>query len=68
VGHNPALHELAMTLCGRGEELARLRAKLPTGALAGIRIPGSWRELGQVRGELVAFVTPRDLAAGDRDG
>jgi phosphohistidine phosphatase len=61
VGHNPALHELALTLCGRGEGLDRLRSKLPTGALAGIRLPGSWRALGEVRGELVSFVTPRDL-------
>ena len=46
----------------------RLRAKLPTGALVGIRVPGSWRELGEVRGELVSFVTPRDLEGTDRDG
>ena len=68
VGHNPALHELALTFCGRGEGLDRLRAKLPTGALVGIRVPGSWRELGEVRGELVSFVTPRDLEGTDRDG
>lgn len=68
VGHNPALHELALTLCGRGQGLDRLRAKLPTGALVGIRVPGSWRELGAVRGELVSFVTPRDLEGTDRDG
>lgn len=68
VGHNPALHELALMLCGRGDALERLRAKLPTGTLAEIRFAGSWGSLGGVRGELNRFVTPRDLAKAGRDG
>jgi len=68
VGHNPALHELALTLCECGDELERLRSKFPTGALAGIRFSESWAALGEDAGELVRFVTPRGLAGDDRDG
>jgi phosphohistidine phosphatase len=36
VGHNPGLQDLAVALAGGGdaETLARIRAKMPTGALA----------------------------------
>ena len=68
VGHNPALHQLALMLCSRGDGLARLRSKFPTGALVAIRFPGSWSALGEVRGELTNFVTPRDLMGETRDG
>jgi len=59
VGHNPGLQELAI-------ELARdpggpLAAKFPTGALAAFGVPGSWKELGPDRVELLDFVVPRDL-------
>ena len=65
VGHNPGLHELAVALAGRGEPgaLARLRTKMPTGALATLQAPGShWRDLLPGGAELVAFVVPRELA------
>ncbi len=64
IGHNPALQELAVALAGSGEPetLDRLRAKMPTGALATLQAPVSgWRDLCPGRAELVAFVVPREL-------
>jgi phosphohistidine phosphatase SixA len=34
IGHNPGLQELPVRLAAAGDELARLKAKFPTGALA----------------------------------
>lgn len=64
IGHNPGLQALAVALTGSGERdaLVRLRAKMPTGALATLQAPVStWRDLGAGGAELVAFVTPREL-------
>jgi phosphohistidine phosphatase len=61
VGHNPAIHELALTLAGSGERLGELRAKYPTGALAGIDVADR-PATGSGAGRLLAFVTPRELA------
>jgi phosphohistidine phosphatase len=60
IGHNPGLQDLALEL-GGGRELARLRDKFPTGALATFEFDGLWRELGPGRARLVAFVVPKDL-------
>ncbi len=60
IGHNPGLHELALSLAGRGAGLERLRERFPTGALATLAIP-SWAELGEGAAELVGFVVPREL-------
>ncbi len=65
VAHNPGLHGLATALVGAGDpELrARLRAKLPTGGLVTIAFDEAcWRDVAPGRGELVAFVVPRELA------
>jgi phosphohistidine phosphatase len=65
VGHNPGIQDLALALAGRGdaETLARLWAKMPTGALATIATPVTrWRDLRPRGGELVAFVVPRELS------
>jgi phosphohistidine phosphatase len=63
VGHNPALQELALTLAGRGDALDRMRSKLPTGALATLRIPrATWHGLRAGSAELVSLVAPKDLA------
>lgn len=65
VGHNPGLQELALALAGGGdpETLARLRAKVPTGALATLAAPVTrWRDLRPRGAELVAFVVPRGLS------
>jgi phosphohistidine phosphatase len=64
VGHNPGLHDLTLTLAGDGdaEILARLRAKMPTGALATLAAPVKrWRNLRPGGAELVGFVVPREL-------
>ena len=75
VAHNPGLHSLAVTLAGQGGrgghggsgEAARLLAeKFPTAALARFQVDG-WPELGRTPARLLAFVRPRDLAAGGQD-
>lgn len=63
VGHNPALQDLTLRLATEGQTLERVRSKLPTGALATLRIPrATWRSLRAGSAELVALVTPKDLA------
>jgi phosphohistidine phosphatase len=67
VGHNPALHAIALDLIGSGPKLARdrLAAKLPTGGLVVITFPaGSWKDVAVNSGELKLFVTPRELEKG----
>ncbi|HEY3726179.1 MAG TPA: histidine phosphatase family protein [Solirubrobacteraceae bacterium] len=59
VGHNPAIHDLAVELLSNAGELAV--AKFPTGALATLTFTGSWGALAPRRAELVAFVKPREL-------
>ncbi len=59
VGHNPAMHELAVALAADPGEL--VHDKFPTAALATLTVPGPWRELDRGQGELVAFVKPREL-------
>lgn len=59
VGHNPAIHELAVTLTGDGDLASR---KFPTGALATVSFDGSWRQLEPDQAELSSFVTPKQLS------
>lgn len=62
IGHNPGLHELAVQLAARGArgELARLRAKLPTAALAILELDvARWRDVGPGCATLVELRTPR---------
>jgi phosphohistidine phosphatase len=75
IGHNPAMHELAVLLAGHGGSAPpdggagadgggpyeRLRVKFPTAAIAVLLAAGTWSELGPDTGILSAFVTPRDL-------
>lgn len=62
VGHNPAIQGLAERLASRGADLDRLRAKYPTCALATLDLEiDSWSELRTGCGELVAFVTTKEL-------
>ena len=72
IGHNPGLHDLALTLAGpvqvaSGTAAARaLAAGFPTGALAEFVVAGSWWDLREGGGRLVRFLTPRMLeAAGE---
>lgn len=63
VGHNPALHALALDLIGFGPTILRdrLEAKLPTGALVVINFPvGQWKDIAVNTGELTVFLTPRE--------
>jgi phosphohistidine phosphatase len=62
IGHNPGIHDLAIALAGRGEDLDRMRAKFPTGALAVLEFDGPWRRLEPGEARLASFVTPKDLA------
>ena len=64
VGHNPTMEELAAGLAGDGDPdaLDRLAAKYPTGGLARLTVPSTWRDLSWESAHLDAFVVPRDLA------
>lgn len=67
IGHNPGLHDLALTLAGpramnSGGESERALAKgFPTAALAEFVVAGSWWDLREGGGRLVRFLTPRML-------
>jgi phosphohistidine phosphatase len=62
IGHNPGLEDLAVGLASEGAELARLREKYPTAALATIDLPAdTWAAITRRSGELVGYVRPRDL-------
>jgi phosphohistidine phosphatase len=66
IGHNPGLHDLALSLAGRrgGTQAERgLADGFPTGALAEFVVAGSWWDLGAGGGRLVRFLTPRMLEA-----
>ncbi|MGH6718723.1 MAG: hypothetical protein ACREER_05345, partial [Alphaproteobacteria bacterium] len=68
VGHNPDLQNLILRLAGSGaaDTLARVRAKLPTGALATLDYAGrSWRALGRGSCRLRDLVVPRELGRHD---
>lgn len=64
VGHNPALHELALLLADPESpvELPPLSGKFPTGALASFRFTPAWSRLKPRTATLIAYVTPRELA------
>lgn len=66
IGHNPALHELAMALTERQEpattDLAALRDKFPTAAYALMSCAvDRWGDLAPGVGRLDAFLRPKDL-------
>jgi len=64
IGHNDGIWHFATALAGDGPpaELAALRDKFPTGALATLALrDGPWRTLGSGAARLVSFVRPRDL-------
>ena len=67
IGHNPALHDLALLLArkGRTEDLDRLESKFPTCALAEIHLAlDHWRDIGTCDGRLVHFDIPKALRGG----
>jgi phosphohistidine phosphatase len=64
VGHNPGMHELALTLTGSGDAAAKkaLDHNLPTSGLAIFDFATSdWNEVAFRRGKLVLFVSPKLL-------
>lgn len=66
IGHNPGMHELALSLVGhqamqQGDNERALAAGFPTGALAEFVVAGSWWDLREGGGRLVRFLTPRML-------
>jgi phosphohistidine phosphatase len=71
IGHNPGMHELAVKLAAAharsasGEITSRLAAGFPTAALAEFAIAGPWWQLDAGGGELVRFLTPRDLRGSE---
>ena len=66
IGHNPGLHDLALSLAeprgGTAAERA-LTEGFPTGALAEFVVAGSWWDLREGGAKLVRFLTPRMLEA-----
>jgi phosphohistidine phosphatase len=72
IGHNPGLHDLALTLVGahamssNAQLMRKLAEGFPAAGLAEFTIARSWRDLGEGGGEgggrLVRFLGPRDLA------
>ncbi len=64
IGHNPGIQDLALSLARDGPEIARLRVKFPTAALATLEVGASWRELAPRTVELVSFVKPKELSRG----
>lgn len=63
IAHNPGLERLALGLAGpdRSAAARRMAEKFPTAALARFRV-AAWENLGREPAQLVAFVSPRDLA------
>jgi phosphohistidine phosphatase len=71
IGHNPGMHELTVLLAGSrpqpgsGEMALQLAAGFPTGTLAEFAVAGPWSQLDAGGGQLVRFLTPRDLRDGE---
>ena len=62
IGHNPGLHDLALTLAdGRGGAMSRLASGFPTGALAELTLGAHWAALSAGDGRLERFLSPADL-------
>jgi phosphohistidine phosphatase len=67
VGHEPALRELILALASAQpgdpgqDQLARVRVKFPTAAIAVLEFTGSWPELDTGHARLAAFARPGDF-------
>jgi phosphohistidine phosphatase len=71
VGHNPGLHEFALSLVGaqdgaeaHREPLRDLKRGFPSGALAEFSIAVPWSRLSPGGGRLERFIIPRSLQGG----
>ncbi len=67
IGHNPGLHDLALTLCNDPNPPAarQMTAGFPTAALAEFTIGAPWSRIMPGGGRLVRFLTPRGLSGTD---
>jgi len=65
IGHNPALHELALLLAETASSgtLPRAEDKFPTAALASLAFEGGWRALQPHSAAVVGYIEPRQLMA-----
>jgi phosphohistidine phosphatase len=66
VGHNPTLQTLVLRLAdgdpaATGSDLAEVRRKFPTGALATLTFDGAWAELSPRSARLAEYVRPKSL-------
>jgi phosphohistidine phosphatase len=66
VGHNPTLQALVIRLADgdvatNGSQLAEVRRKFPTGALATLAFDGAWVELSPRSARLASYVRPKSL-------
>ena len=66
VGHNPTLQALVLRLAdgdaaGSVPDLAEVRRKFPTGALATLTFDGAWVELSPRSAHLASYVRPKSL-------
>jgi len=66
VGHNPTLQRLVLHLAdddvaASGSQLAEVRRKFPTGALATLTFDCAWMELSPRSARLASYVRPRSL-------
>ena len=62
IGHNPALHDLALELAQNDKPLPFAGNKFPTGAMASFRFRGAWKALEPHAAELISFITPKTIA------
>lgn len=66
LGHNPGFHELACALSGSAErsDAQRLAHKYPTAGFCELRFAADrWKNIEPGGGELLRFVTPKQLVA-----
>jgi len=61
IGHNPALHNLALELAQTGKPLRFAGEKFSTCAMASFRVRGAWKALEPHGAELISFITPKTL-------
>ncbi|MBB5371849.1 SixA phosphatase family protein [Acidocella aromatica] len=65
IGHNPGLHELALSLAGPEQtrpELKRIENSFPTAAMAEFLVATPWRRLSPSGTSLQRLIVPKDLA------
>ena len=61
IGHNPGMEDLTLALAWSGDELARVRDKFPTAALATLTLTTSWSRLAPGDAVLESYVVPKQL-------